>query len=58
MTRTKQPGRDRVDLKVDPDDRVRWEEAANAEDLTLSQWLRRLANAEVKRQERRERGRV
>lgn len=45
--------RDRIDLKVDPSDRAKWEAAAKAEDLTLSQWLRRLANAEIRRIEKR-----
>lgn len=52
MTRKQQPGRDRIDLKLPPEKRELWETVAEAESLTLSEWIRRVCDAAVKRLER------
>ena len=40
---------DRFEMRVDPGDRARWEEAARRDGRTLSRWLAVLANREVER---------
>jgi predicted HicB family RNase H-like nuclease len=43
----------RFDLRVDPEAKARWEAAAAAEGLTLSQWIRRELTLAAKRAEKR-----
>ena len=45
----------RFQLRLSEAELVAWQAAAQAEDLTLSQWLRRLAKAELERRKRRHR---
>ena len=45
--------RDRLDMKVPGEQVAQWRKVAAEEGVTLSQWLRRLANAEIRRLQRR-----
>jgi len=38
------PATSRFEVRCTPDEKTRWEQAANKNDLTLSAWLKSLAN--------------
>jgi hypothetical protein len=48
MARPVNPDTGRLHLNAEPEQLRRWQAAAQAEDLTLTQWLRRVADRAAK----------
>lgn len=49
MARPTNPDRGRLELAASPEQLRRWEAAARAQDLSLSQWVRRVCDGAARR---------